>query len=50
LIELRGQIRGAGSATPYVFARDFHKRLVERAERDGVRLVSADELFAEPES
>jgi hypothetical protein len=50
LIELRGQIRGAGSATPYVFARDFHKHLVARAERDGVRLVSADELFAEPES
>jgi uncharacterized protein len=50
LIELRGQIRGAGSATPYVFARDFHKRLVERAERESVRLVSADDLFAEPES
>jgi uncharacterized protein len=49
LIELRGQIRGAGSAALYVFARDFHKSLVERAERDGVRLVSADELFAEPE-
>jgi uncharacterized protein len=49
LIELRGQIRGAGSAALYVFARDFHKSLVQRAERDGVRLVSADELFAEPE-
>jgi AAA+ ATPase superfamily predicted ATPase len=48
LIELRGRIRGAGSAALYVFARDFHKRLVERAERDGVRLVSADELFAPP--
>jgi hypothetical protein len=30
LIELRGQIRNAGSANPYVFARDFHKSLVER--------------------
>jgi uncharacterized protein len=48
LIELRGRIRGAGSAALYVFARDFHKSLVERAERDGVRLVSADELFAPP--
>ena len=50
LIELRGRIRGGGSAALYIFARDFHKRLVEHAERDGVRLVSADELFAEPES
>ena len=50
LIELRGQIRGAGSATLYVFARDFHKRLVERAGRDDVRLVSPNELFAQPES
>ncbi len=50
LIELRRQIRGAGSATLYVFARNFHKRLVERAERDDIRLVSADELFAEPEA
>jgi hypothetical protein len=49
LIDLRGRIRGAGAASLYVFARDFHKRLVERAERDGVRLVSADELFAEPD-
>jgi AAA+ ATPase superfamily predicted ATPase len=45
LIELRGRIRGAGSAALYIFARDFHKSLVERAEYDGVRLVSADELF-----
>ncbi len=47
LIELRGQIRGAGSAALYVFARDFHKRLLERAKRDDVRLVSAEEMFAE---
>jgi uncharacterized protein len=50
LIELRGRIRGAGAAILYVFARSFHKSLVERAERDGVRLVSADELFSEPEA
>jgi hypothetical protein len=48
LIELRGRIRGAGSAALYLFARDFHKSLVERAKRSGARLVSADELFAEP--
>jgi hypothetical protein len=48
LIELRGRIRGAGAAALYVFARDFHKGLVQRAERDRVRLVSAEELFAEP--
>jgi uncharacterized protein len=50
LIELRGRIRGAGNATPYVFARDFHAALVERAEREGVRLVSADELFSDSAS
>jgi len=48
LIELRGRIRGAGAAALYVFGRDFHRSLVERAKRDGVRLVSADELFGEP--
>lgn len=48
LIELRGRIPGAGSAALYVFARDFHKSLVQRAERDRVRLVSAEELFGEP--
>jgi hypothetical protein len=48
LIELRGRIRGAGTAALYVFARGFHKDLVERAERDRVRLVSAEELFTEP--
>ncbi len=47
LIEARGHIRGAGAAALYVFARDFHKSLLARAERDGVRLVSADELFTE---
>jgi AAA+ ATPase superfamily predicted ATPase len=46
LIELRSKIRSAGNATLYVFARDFHKSLVKRAEVDGVRLVSANELFA----
>jgi uncharacterized protein len=50
LIELRGQIRGAGTAALYVFARDFHKGLVERAKRDGVRLVSAHELLGESRS
>lgn len=47
LIELRGKIRGAGNAALYVFARDFHKSLIDRAALDEVRLVSADELFAE---
>jgi AAA+ ATPase superfamily predicted ATPase len=47
LLELRGRIRGAGSATPYVFARDFHPTLLRRAEREPVRLVSADELFSD---
>jgi hypothetical protein len=45
LIVLRGKIRGAGNAALYVFARDFHTSLLERVEADGVRLVSADELF-----
>lgn len=45
LIELRGRIRGAGTAALYVFARDFHESLIERAERDGVRLVSVEELL-----
>ncbi len=45
LIELRGKIRGAGNATLYVFARDFHKSLLKHVNIDGVRLVSADELF-----
>jgi AAA+ ATPase superfamily predicted ATPase len=48
LIELRGRIRGAGTAALYVFARGFHKDLVERAEHERVRLVSAEELFTEP--
>jgi AAA+ ATPase superfamily predicted ATPase len=48
LIELRGQIRGAGNATPYVFARDFHPALLQRAERERIRLVPADELFSDP--
>jgi uncharacterized protein len=46
LIELRGQVRGAHNAALYLFARGFHKSLRLRAERDGVRLVSAAELFA----
>jgi len=45
LIELRGRIRGAGAATLYMFARDFHHGLIERAKHDGVRLVSAAEQF-----
>ncbi len=45
LIELRGRIRGAGAAALYVFARDFDNNLIERAEQDGVRLVSAAEQF-----
>ena len=48
LIELRGRIRGAGAAALYVFARDFHPSLTERAGRADVRLVSAEELFAVP--
>lgn len=47
LLELRGRIRGAGGAMPYVFARDFHPTLLRRAEREPVRLVSADELFSD---
>jgi AAA+ ATPase superfamily predicted ATPase len=47
LLELRGRIRGAGNATPYVFARDFHPALLERAERERIRLVPADELFSD---
>jgi|HubBroStandDraft_2_1064218.scaffolds.fasta_scaffold00403_16 AAA+ ATPase superfamily predicted ATPase len=46
LIELRGKIRGAGNAALFVFARDFHTSLLERVAADGVRLVSAQELFA----
>ena len=46
LLKLRGRIRGAGAATLYVFARDFHHSLIERAKHDDVRLVSAEELFA----
>jgi len=47
LIEMRARIRGAGAAALYVFARDFHKRLTERAERENVRLVPVEELFTE---
>jgi uncharacterized protein len=50
LIELRGRIRGAGNATPYVFARDFHAALLQRAEHEDVRLVSADELLSDSAS
>lgn len=50
LIELRGKIRGAGSATSYLFARDFHSSLLNRAERERIRLVSADELFLDSAS
>ncbi len=50
LIELRGRVRGAGVAALYVFARDFHKSIVERAKRDGVRLVSANELLGDNQS
>jgi uncharacterized protein len=45
LIEQRAAIRGGGNAALYIFARGFHKSLVERAKTEGVRLVSADELF-----
>jgi len=46
LIELRGKARGAHNADLYLFARGFHKSLRARGEREGVRLVSAAELFA----
>ena len=46
LIESRGRIRGAGNAALYLFARGFHKRLVEQAAAERVRLVSAAELFS----
>jgi AAA+ ATPase superfamily predicted ATPase len=45
LIELRRQVRGAHNAALYLFARGFHKSLHARAEREGVRLVAAAELF-----
>jgi hypothetical protein len=47
LLEQRAAIRGAGNAALYMFARGFHKSLIERAEAEGVRLVSADDLFDE---
>jgi len=45
LIECRDQIRGAGSAPLYIFARGFHPTLVEQANDGVVHLISADELF-----
>lgn len=45
LQDLRERVRGAGDATLYVFARDFHDSLLERAEPENVRLVSAQDLF-----
>ena len=45
LIELRGKIPGAGNAALYVFARGFRRSLLERAQTDRVRLVSAEELY-----
>ena len=47
LIELRGRIRGAGNAMPYIFARDFDPLLLQRAEYERIRLVWADELFSD---
>lgn len=48
LIDARGRIRGAGNAPLYLFARDFHKSLIERTRHEEMRLVSADELFGDP--
>lgn len=45
LLELRESVRGGGRAALYVFARSFHRRLVERSAVEGVRLVSAEDLF-----
>lgn len=45
LVELRGGLRGAGAAALYVFARGFHKSLIERAEAAEVKLISAADLF-----
>jgi uncharacterized protein len=46
LLELRDAVRGAGEASLWLFARGFHPALRRRAARDGVRLVSAADLFA----
>ncbi len=46
LLELRETVRGAGEASVWLFARGFHPALRRRAARDGVQLVSAEELFA----
>jgi AAA+ ATPase superfamily predicted ATPase len=46
LLELRGAMRSAGDASVWLFARGFHPVLRRRAARDGVHLVSVDDLFA----
>ena len=45
LKDRRSKIAGAGRADLYVFARAFHPALVRRAGNEGVRLISADELY-----
>ena len=45
LKDRRSKIAGAGRADLYVFARAFHPALVRRAGDEGVRLISADELY-----
>ncbi len=46
LLELRGAVRGAGDASLWLFARGFHSSLRRRAAKDGVNLISAEDLFA----
>jgi len=46
LLEHRSAVRGADRASIWMFARGFHPALVKQAEKDGVHLVSARELFS----
>lgn len=45
LRDVQRKTRGADDATLYIFARAFHPVLVRRASEDGVRLISADDLY-----
>ncbi len=45
LLELRDAVRSAGDASVWLFARGFHPALRRRAGPEGVRLVSAGDLF-----
>lgn len=45
LLECRQAIKGAATATPFIFARGFHPALVSKASTDGARLISLDDLY-----